>query len=472
MKHSMKWTKWVAAGVITISSAFAAHATEGVVVADTYVTTTAPTTNYGSQTTLNVNSTSTALIQFDLSSLPAGTTSSQIGAAYLKLFVDRINTTGLISVQPITGTWGESTVTYSSYSSSLTLGSEVASFSPATANQFIVVDITTLVQDWVAGTSSNNGIALTTTSGSVEFDSKENEETSHFAHLDITVVSQGPQGPAGATGANGGSGPQGATGPSGPQGATGPTGSQGAAGSNGATGPTGSQGAAGSNGAQGPTGANGAQGSAGPTGPAGAVGPTGAQGPAGAQGATGATGTGGGAWVSGTSYSAGSVVSINGNLYVATTGNTASGSNQPGTSGGASDWAGVSPGDSFAWSQSFVNSTDAATNYTAPFGGTPFSGITETAGVGVIPSPATCMVRSMKVSQFFQLSSGSETTTIALLLNGGSSGMSCSITASSGTPTCSSTASFFLTAGQTLEYSVGQNNNNPNVVTTVQRICN
>jgi hypothetical protein len=218
--------RWVAAAAIMALSAAAAHATEGVVVADAYVNSAHPTTNYGNLSNLYVNSAGTALIQFDLSSLPAGTTSSQIGAAYLRLYVNRINTSGLVSVQPITGSWSESSVTYTSYSSSLTLGGAVASFTPATAQQFIVVDITSLVQSWLNGTA-NNGIALTTSSGDVVFDSKENDETSHAAHLDITVVSQGPQGPAG------------------PQGSAGPAGAAGVAGADGVTGPQGPPGPAG-----------------------------------------------------------------------------------------------------------------------------------------------------------------------------------------------------------------------------------
>ncbi len=195
-------------------------------VADAYVNSTHPAVNYGSLSNLYVSGTGKALIQFDLSSLPAGTTASQIGAAYLKLYVNRINTSGLVSVQPVSGSWSESTVTYASYSGSLTLGSAVASFTPATAQQFIVVDITSLVQSWLNGTA-NNGIALTTSSGDVVFDSKENDEASHAAHLDITVVSQGRPGPAGAPGAPGSSGPKGdpgPAGPAGPPGSTGPTG--------------------------------------------------------------------------------------------------------------------------------------------------------------------------------------------------------------------------------------------------------
>jgi hypothetical protein len=190
--------KWMVAAMMAVIPTGAAYATEGVVVGDAYVNSAHPAMNYGSLSNLYVNSNGTALIQFDLSSLPAGTTASQIGAASLKVYVNRVNTSGLVSVLPVTSAWSESTVTYSTIP---TLGSTVASFTPAAAQQFIVIDITSLVQSWVTTPSSNYGIALTTSSGDLVLDSKENDETSHAAHLDITVVSQGPPGTPGANGA-------------------------------------------------------------------------------------------------------------------------------------------------------------------------------------------------------------------------------------------------------------------------------
>ena len=95
------WIRWMAAMLMTLPTV-AAHATEGVVVADTYISSAHPSNNFGSLSNLYVNSNGTTLIQFDLSSLPAGTTASQIGAASLKIFVNRINTAGLINVVPVT----------------------------------------------------------------------------------------------------------------------------------------------------------------------------------------------------------------------------------------------------------------------------------------------------------------------------------------------------------------------------------
>ena len=138
--------KWMAAAMLAILSTGAAFATEGVVLGDTYVNSAHPAVNYGSLSNLYVNSNGTALLQFDLSALPAGTTAGQIGSATLKLYVNRVNTSGLVSVLPVNSAWSESAVTYNSIP---TLGSMVASFTPVAAEQYVIVDITALVQGWV-----------------------------------------------------------------------------------------------------------------------------------------------------------------------------------------------------------------------------------------------------------------------------------------------------------------------------------
>ena len=80
---------------------------------DTYISTAHPSVNFSGQSKLFVNSSSTTLIEFDLSSLPLGTTASQIGAASLKLYVNRINnaTPALVNVVAVTSAWNEYTAT-------------------------------------------------------------------------------------------------------------------------------------------------------------------------------------------------------------------------------------------------------------------------------------------------------------------------------------------------------------------------
>jgi hypothetical protein len=163
------------------------------------------------------------LLLFTLTFPPCrqGITAAQMSHASLSLYVNRINTAGAINVQPVTSAWSEPAVTTATAPS---LGFALTSFPMSVVNQYVVIDITTLVQGWLTSPSSNFGIALSSATADVLFDSKENDETAHAASLDITVESQGPVGPAGTAG------PAGATGSVGPIGATGPTGATGATG--------------------------------------------------------------------------------------------------------------------------------------------------------------------------------------------------------------------------------------------------
>jgi hypothetical protein len=229
-------------GVAALLAAVAvpsAMATDATIVADASVNAARPNLNFGTLSNLYVGNGNTTLLQFDLSSLPAGTTAAQIGHATLRLYINRVNASGNINLQPITSTWGEFSVTNATIPG---MGSVSSSFAVSGADQYAVIDVTTLVQGWLTAPGSNFGVALSSANANVLFDSKENDETSHVAQLDITVTSQGPVGPAGPAGVPGSQGIPGAMGVpgipgiAGPAGPTGPTGAPGVAGPAGATG--------------------------------------------------------------------------------------------------------------------------------------------------------------------------------------------------------------------------------------------
>ena len=290
--------------------------------ADTYVASSSPTANYGNSTILALQPNVYIFINFNLSGIP---TNATVQKAVVRLFVSApaVPATGTFNVYQINTSWAEKTLTWNNKP---TLGSLVGgpvSLGSSSYQNFVEVDITPLVQQWVNGTVTNYGIALvtTTTGASYSFDSKEATTYSHQPELDIAIPgAQGAQGPQGNPGANGqgfnfrnafsnstnynaydvvtynGStyeakvaiasggntpdlnpnwalmaqqGVQGQAGATGPQGPTGPTGSQGP------------QGPQGTQGAQGPTGQTGPQGTQGP------IGQTGPQGPQGPQGVSG-----------------------------------------------------------------------------------------------------------------------------------------------------------------------------------------
>jgi hypothetical protein len=71
--------KAVAVGLfLTILLAFTACATDAPLLSDAHISNAHPSTNFGSLTNLAVGNGNTALIQFDLGSLPVGTTSGDL----------------------------------------------------------------------------------------------------------------------------------------------------------------------------------------------------------------------------------------------------------------------------------------------------------------------------------------------------------------------------------------------------------
>jgi hypothetical protein len=167
-------------------------------------------------------------VQFDLTALPGGTTASGIGKATLLLFVNKLGEAGAINIAEANGAWTETAVTGMN---APVAGAAIASgVSVATASDYVAVDVTQAVKDWLNGTP-NDGLIITAAAAgtNVAFDSKESTTTSHPATLMI-VLNGGPAGPTGATGPAGATGATGATGSTGSTGATGPTGPTGPAG--------------------------------------------------------------------------------------------------------------------------------------------------------------------------------------------------------------------------------------------------
>ena len=156
---------------------------------DAYTNTATPTTNYGAKTLLDVESSQTTYIQFNLSSIPSGYTSADITKATLKVYVNAVTTAGSFNVDFVNGTWSEATI---DANNAPALGSTIAASVPlvtADKNQYILIDITPAVQAWLNGSQANDGIALVGNSPvNASFDAKENTTTSHPAELDIVFA--------------------------------------------------------------------------------------------------------------------------------------------------------------------------------------------------------------------------------------------------------------------------------------------
>jgi hypothetical protein len=181
---------------------------------DTFAQKSSPTKINGASSILAVQSGSTTYIQFNLATLPAN---ASLNKATLRLYVDAFVATGSFDVYQVNSSWNEGTLNYNNappLGASATGGHPVA-ITSSSLNQFMLIDITPLVQSWANGTVANNGIALalTTSAGSFAFDSKESLFTSHQPELEVVLNGpagpEGPQGPAGATGPIGPQGPPG-----------------------------------------------------------------------------------------------------------------------------------------------------------------------------------------------------------------------------------------------------------------------
>jgi len=214
------------------------QATQMRLVADVSVSSLHRGTNFGSLSNLYVGPSDSsnhpvniALLQFDLSGLPP----APVTHAELRFYVNRANLFGHVDIAPVTSSWLESAVTYSSMPS---LGTVIATIPVQERFAYISVDVTQQVAAWLSGTTPNNGLAMLPAASdpatSLVLDSKENDQGGHSASLEITV--QGPVGPAGPAGPAGAQGATGSPGPPGPEGAIG------AAGPAGPAGPTGPQG--------------------------------------------------------------------------------------------------------------------------------------------------------------------------------------------------------------------------------------
>lgn len=264
------------AGLVLAVSAYGA---EGLLTGDTYITSANAAGNFGAQATMLMGSGGTAITQFSLSTLPAGTLAASIQKATLIVYVNRVTAAGNMSVSLLSASFTEGTATFANTSGSVA-GVPFAGPIPlgsAQVGTYIAVDVTTQVQN--ALIPGFVGFAFTPDGTLIsQLDTKENTTTSHPAQLLISLASSGPAGPTGPTGATGPAGPVGPIGPAGPAGAAGgpgPAGPPGPAGTPGGPGPAGPAGTPGGPGPAGPAGTPGAAGPVGPVGPVGPAGPSG-----------------------------------------------------------------------------------------------------------------------------------------------------------------------------------------------------
>ena len=166
---------------------------------DTYIVS-GSSTIQGTNPSLQVASPSTSsLLKFDLSGLPAGTTGAQVLKATVKLYVTTVALPGNLDVCLVNTSWSEKTLIYSSRPTLFNIPA-LTNVPISTASKYVILDITPIVQGWLNAPATNLGIAIlpsasapcswstTPSSVSVVFDSKESTTSSHDAGLNIVLA--------------------------------------------------------------------------------------------------------------------------------------------------------------------------------------------------------------------------------------------------------------------------------------------
>ena len=135
----------------------------------------------GKSTSLIVTTSKNALVQFDLTKLPAGVSSQSFRSARLRLYASKVTKPGDLQVFLATSAWSETNTGAGPVGGPLVgtvLASEVGT------KRFLVADVSTAVSAWLGGTD-NNGLIIDTPSASLFLSSKEGSSTGYPAELEI-----------------------------------------------------------------------------------------------------------------------------------------------------------------------------------------------------------------------------------------------------------------------------------------------
>ena len=187
---------------IFVSTSRHAAGVEALLTQDTYIdsnTTGDPApdqSNYGAASDLRVfkgnGKTGSAFLKFNLETLPPKTTGADVTQARLRLWVNA-NTTavGSIALRPVTTKWDEYKLTDRSARELTFAPSALTDLAIEAINSFVSIDVTEWVKAWLDGKLLNEGI-LIEAGGDTDlldlwFDSKESNQTSHEARLEITL---------------------------------------------------------------------------------------------------------------------------------------------------------------------------------------------------------------------------------------------------------------------------------------------
>ncbi len=129
----------------------------------------------------------TSFIRFDLSMLPI-VTGNAIQKATLRLFIGQVGRAGSFDVRRVQGDWNEATLSFDAAAGIVGNVEAIVPVAAEDVDEYLLVDLTALMKEWVDGTQPNDGIALVPIGDvSLQFDSKEANGTSHDPRLEIML---------------------------------------------------------------------------------------------------------------------------------------------------------------------------------------------------------------------------------------------------------------------------------------------
>ena len=173
------------------------------VVSDAHTSFSSANGNFGSATAITVSSNNTAYVRFEIArTLPPGATGEDVGRATVQLFVNKVANAGKLDLYPVLGPWDEKTISANNAPPLGQLAVTTQQISKDAQNNYVVIDITELVKQWLGDGSGQNalpnyGFALiphpigteTPELANISFDSKENSQTSHDGSLTVQLES-------------------------------------------------------------------------------------------------------------------------------------------------------------------------------------------------------------------------------------------------------------------------------------------
>jgi hypothetical protein len=176
---------------------------QALLVADAHTASTSPNGNFGTNPAITISPTNTAYVRFKISrTLPAGTKGDDVARATVKFYLNKVTTPGKLDVSLISSDWDEKTITANHAPTVGAVSITTQQINKDAQGNYFLIDITDIVKQWLGdgtgqNTNPNYGFALsshpldadTPQIADVNFDSKENSQTSHDGMLNVQLNS-------------------------------------------------------------------------------------------------------------------------------------------------------------------------------------------------------------------------------------------------------------------------------------------